>query len=122
MHERSRLEKPTRLCAGTRSFAGGAGGRASQCAERNDRREPKVLRYAFRVAESGFDPAQVQDLYSNTVLSNILDAPLTYDLSGAAGSHRAEHGHRTAAMVGRTSPALTLQIRPGIRFQDHPGV
>jgi ABC-type transport system substrate-binding protein len=80
---------------------------------------PKVLRYAFRVAESGFDPAQVQDLYSNTVLSNILDAPLTYDFLA-----------RPAVIVPNTATALpqwsadfttlTLQIRPGIRFQDHP--
>jgi hypothetical protein len=27
---------------------------------------PKVLRYAFRVAETGFDPAQITDLYSRT--------------------------------------------------------
>ena len=79
----------------------------------------KVLRYAFRVAESGFDPAQVQDLYSNTVLSNILDAPLTYDFLA-----------RPAVIVPNTAAALpqlsddfttlTLRIRPGIFFQDHP--
>ena len=27
----------------------------------------KVLRYAFPVAETGFDPAQISDLYSRTV-------------------------------------------------------
>ena len=27
--------------------------------------KPKTLRYAFRVAETGFDPAQVNDLYSS---------------------------------------------------------
>jgi len=80
---------------------------------------PKVLRYAFRVAESGFDPAQVQDLYSNTVLSNILDAPLTYDFLA-----------RPAVIVPNTAAALpqlsedfttlTLRIRPGIYFQEHP--
>jgi ABC-type transport system substrate-binding protein len=79
----------------------------------------KVLRYAFRVAESGFDPAQVQDLYSNTVLSNILDAPLTYDFLA-----------RPAVIVPNTAAALpqlsedfttlTLRIRPGIYFQEHP--
>jgi len=26
---------------------------------------PKVLRYAFVVAETGFDPAQINDLYSS---------------------------------------------------------
>jgi ABC-type transport system substrate-binding protein len=82
-------------------------------------RAPKVLRYAFRVAESGFDPAQVQDLYSNTVMANIFDAPLTYDFLA-----------RPAKIVPNTSEAmplisddfttLTLRLQPGIHFQDHP--
>lgn len=80
--------------------------------------DAKVLRYAFRVAETGFDPAQVQDLYSNTVLSNIIDAPLTYDFLA-----------RPAVIVPNTAVALpqwsddfttlTLRIRPGITFQQH---
>ena len=40
---------------------------------------PKVLRYAFRVAETGFDPAQVNDFYSSSINGNIFDAPLAYD-------------------------------------------
>ncbi|MFY8083907.1 MAG: hypothetical protein ACOVN7_09270, partial [Rubrivivax sp.] len=28
---------------------------------------PKTLRYAFQIAETGFDPAQISDLYSRTV-------------------------------------------------------
>jgi len=39
----------------------------------------KVFRYAFNTAETGFDPAQVNDLYSRTINRNIFDAPLTYD-------------------------------------------
>ena len=39
----------------------------------------KVLRYAFPAAESGFDPAQVTDLYSNTVMAHIFEAPLEYE-------------------------------------------
>ena len=35
----------------------------------------KVLRYAFLVAETGFDPAQISDLYSATLVSNMFDAP-----------------------------------------------
>ena len=34
----------------------------------------KVLRYAFPVAETGFDPAQISDLYSRTVAANIFEA------------------------------------------------
>ncbi|HTJ07738.1 MAG TPA: hypothetical protein VL624_20510, partial [Caldimonas sp.] len=34
----------------------------------------KVLRYALRVAETGFDPAQISDLYSSTMAANMFDA------------------------------------------------
>ena len=34
---------------------------------------PKVFRYAFPIAETGFDPAQVTDLYSRTVTPHIFD-------------------------------------------------
>jgi ABC-type transport system substrate-binding protein len=80
---------------------------------------PKVLRYAFRVAETGFDPAQVNDLYSSNVIANIFDAPLTYDFLA-----------RPAKIVPNTAAALpeiagdfrtiTVRLRPGIHFQDHP--
>jgi ABC-type transport system substrate-binding protein len=81
--------------------------------------ETKVLRYAFRVAETGFDPAQVQDLYSRVVLSNIIEAPLTYDYL----ARPALTIPNTAEALPELSPdftVLTLRIRPGILFQDHP--
>ena len=37
----------------------------------------KVLRWAFEIAETGFDPAQTSDWYSNYVFANIFDTPLT---------------------------------------------
>jgi ABC-type transport system substrate-binding protein len=39
----------------------------------------KVLRISFPVAETGFDPATVSDLYSNTVNEAIFERLLTYD-------------------------------------------
>jgi ABC-type transport system substrate-binding protein len=79
----------------------------------------KTLRYAFRVAETGFDPAQTTDLYSAIVNANIFDAPLTYDYLA-----------RPAALKPQTAAALpemsadfkrwTVRIRPGIYFADHP--
>jgi ABC-type transport system substrate-binding protein len=105
------------LAAAPLAFAGETRSRAQS----NGGSSPgtKVLRYAFRVAETGFDPAQVQDLYSNTVLANIFEAPLTYDYLA-----------RPAVIVPNTAEdmpsysadytRLTLRIRPGIHFQDHP--
>jgi hypothetical protein len=39
----------------------------------------KTLRYAFLIAETGFDPAQINDLYSSIILGQIFDPPYTYD-------------------------------------------
>ncbi|HYS13707.1 MAG TPA: ABC transporter substrate-binding protein [Burkholderiaceae bacterium] len=78
----------------------------------------KVLRYAFRVAETGFDPAQVNDIYSSNVNANIFDAPLTYDFL----ARPAKIVPNTAAALPEISSdfrTLTFQIRPGIYFQDH---
>ena len=42
--------------------------------------EPKkVLKVAFRVAESGFDPAKINDVYSIAVTGHIFEALFTYD-------------------------------------------
>ncbi len=79
----------------------------------------KVLRYAFRVAETGFDPAQVNDLYSSTVNANIFDAPLTYDFL----ARPAKIVPNTAIELPETSTdftVFTFRIRPGIFFQDDP--
>src|SRR5512145_1578267 len=75
----------------------GAAARAQGASPAQDRAGagPKVLRYAFRVAETGFDPAQVNDLYSSTVIANIFDAPLTYDFLA-----------RPAKIVPNTAAAL----------------
>src|SRR6185437_13760556 len=39
----------------------------------------KVVRIAFLVAETGFDPAKVSDLYSSTVIEAIFERLYTYD-------------------------------------------
>ncbi|MGZ8254258.1 MAG: ABC transporter substrate-binding protein [Burkholderiaceae bacterium] len=79
----------------------------------------KVFRWAFNAAETGFDPAQVSDLYSNYVLSNIFEAPLQYDYLARPAVLRP----RTAAAMPEVSSdfrQFTVRIRPGIFFQDDP--
>ena len=39
----------------------------------------KVLKVAFPVPETGFDPVRVNDLYSNTITGVIFQPLLTYD-------------------------------------------
>jgi len=79
----------------------------------------KVVRWSFPAAETGFDPAQVSDLYSNTVLSNIFEAPLQYDFLARPVQLRL----RTAAALPEVSSdfrVYTVRLRPGIHFQDDP--
>ena len=78
---------------------------------------PKTLRVCFQTAETGFDPAQTQDYYSNTIISHIFDAPLRYDFMA-----------RPVRLVPNTAAALpevsddfrtfTVRLTPGIFFQD----
>jgi len=81
--------------------------------------EPKVLRYSFRIAESGFDPAQISDLYSRTVAASIFDAP--YKIEFLARPVRIRPN--TAAALPEVSAdnrTITIRIRPGIYFDDDP--
>ncbi|HSW24987.1 MAG TPA: ABC transporter substrate-binding protein, partial [Burkholderiaceae bacterium] len=84
-----------------------------------DAAAPKVLRYAFPTAESGFDPAQVTDLYSNVVLAHIFEAPLEYEYLAQPVRVRTN----TAAAQPEISAdfrRFVFQIKPGIYFADDP--
>ncbi len=94
-----------------------APGSAQTTAERAD--APRVLRYAFRIAETGFDPAQISDLYSRTVTAAIFDAPLSY----AYLARPVQAVPNTAAALPEITDngtTFTFRIRPGIYFQDDP--
>jgi ABC-type transport system substrate-binding protein len=79
----------------------------------------KTLRYAFPIAETGFDPVQISDLYSRYVTAHIFESPLTFD-------HLARP-FKLKPMAAAEIPALTdnytrcvVKIRPGIYFADDP--
>jgi ABC-type transport system substrate-binding protein len=79
----------------------------------------KVLRYAFPVAESGFDPAQISDVYSRIAAANIFEAPLTYDFLARPAKLRPA----TAAALPEVSAdfkTFTFRLQPGIYFADDP--
>ena len=77
----------------------------------------RVLRYAFQVAETNFDPAQRDDVYSITVISHICEALYNYD-------HLARPPKvvpLVAAGMPEISPDFkvwTVKIQPGIYFAD----
>lgn len=80
---------------------------------------PKELRTAFLIAESGFDPAQVTDLYSNTVVVGIFEAPIEYEFLANPVRMRP---NTAAAMpeVSQDFRTFTFRIKPGIWFADDP--
>ena len=80
---------------------------------------PKVLRYAFVAAETGFDPARISDLYSRTVTGHIFEGLYRYDYLARPFE---VVPHTAAAMpeVSSDFRTWTIRIRPGIRFADDP--
>lgn len=79
----------------------------------------KVLRYALPIAETGFDPAQISDLYSRYVTAHIFEAPLTYDHLARPFKLKLS----TAAEMPEMSPDFTscvVKLKRGIHFADDP--
>ena len=80
---------------------------------------PKVLRYAFQVAETGFDPAQIVDIYSRTVTSHIFEGLYKFDYLSRPYKVKPQ----TAAGMPEVSAdyrVWTVRIKPGIYFTDDP--
>ncbi len=77
----------------------------------------KVLRYAFRVAETGFDPAQISDIYSRTLASSIFEAPLQIAFLARPVRNRP---NTLAAMpeVSADFTTFTFTLQRGIFFAD----
>jgi oligopeptide transport system substrate-binding protein len=79
----------------------------------------KVLRIAFEIEETGFDPAKVTDIYSSDVILEVMECLLTYDYLA-----------RPAKLVPLTAESLPevtddgrtylLHVRRGIYFQADP--
>ena len=81
--------------------------------------ESRTLHWAFRVAETGFDPPQIADVNSAMVAASIFEAPLTYDYLARPVKLRPQ----TAEALPEISAdyrRFTFRIRPGIFFADDP--
>ena len=87
-------------------FAGAA------CAE-------KVLRYAFEIAETTFDPHRISDVYSNIINQAMFEPPLTYDY--LAKPARLKPNVVTAMPeISADGTTYTFHVKPGIYFADDP--
>ncbi|MEO5700848.1 MAG: ABC transporter substrate-binding protein [Casimicrobiaceae bacterium] len=89
------------------------------CGARAQGESPKVLRVAFPVAETGFDPQAAGDIYSNAVNREIFDTLYRYDYLARP--------HRRVPNVAAGMPEISadgktwsIRLRPGIVFADDP--
>jgi len=79
----------------------------------------KVLRYAFRVAETGFDPAKINDLYSRVVTAHIFEGLYQYDHLARPGKIKPLTADGMP-VVSDDFKTWTVRIKPGIFFADDP--
>jgi len=89
------------------------------CAQDSKGERKKVLRYAFPIAETGFDPAQLSDLYSRVLTAHIFDGLYNYDHLARPFKFRP---NTAAAMpdVSDNFRTWIVRLRPGIHFSDDP--
>jgi ABC-type transport system substrate-binding protein len=80
---------------------------------------PKVLRYAFPVAETSFDPAQISDLYSRTVTAAIFETPLTFDFLARPFKMKPSTAEALPE-ISSDFKRFTFKIRRGIYFAPDP--
>ena len=109
-----------------RSFALGAAGLVVSARVRSVGSEgsdvapgSNVLRVLFESAETGFDPAQVSDLYSSRVIAHIFEALLGYDPFAVP--------IRPVPLTAMAMPEVsadfrtwTVELRQGVLFADDP--
>jgi ABC-type transport system substrate-binding protein len=103
----------TRLLAFLAAFFLAVAGMAAHAQAR------KVLKLAFRAAETGFDPQKIDDRYSVGICESLYEPLLTYDYLA-----------RPVRLVPLTAEAIpepeergtryTFRLRPGILFADDP--
>lgn len=105
--------RPAAAAAPAAGVEGGKGGKGANGSG------ARVLRYAISAAETGFDPAQINDNTSRTITSHIFESLYCYD-------HLARPP-RMVPLVADGEPLVedhfkrwTFKVRPGIFFADDP--
>jgi ABC-type transport system substrate-binding protein len=79
----------------------------------------KVIRDVFPVAETGFDPAAVHDLYSGTVVQAMFETLFTYDYL-ARPSKIVPLTAEAMPQIGDEGRVWTIRLKKGIRFAADP--
>ena len=103
-------------CGDSSQQAGNSGVTAvSPLASQNGK---KVVRMAFEVGESGFDPATVHDLYSSIIVDGIFDTVLTYDYL-AEPAKLVPKIATEMPTVEDSGKLYTIKLKKGIYFSPH---
>ena len=100
-----------------------AGPQRRQTGRRHRRRRRtarKVLRYAFVVAETGFDPAKISDLYSRICTAHMFEALYRFDYLARLPSKVVPHVAAAMPEIADDFKTWTIRIRPGVYFADDP--
>lgn len=79
----------------------------------------KVVRHVFPVAETGFDPQAIHDLYSGTVVQAIFETLLTYDYL-ARPSKLVPMAAEALPQITDNGKTYTFKIRKGVYFTPDP--
>jgi ABC-type transport system substrate-binding protein len=82
--------------------------------------QKKVLRYAFPISETGFDPARTSDLYSSYVNAAIFDSLMTYDYFARPYRVIANSILASEPEVAADGKEYIFRIKPGVYFSDDP--
>ena len=75
----------------------------------------KVLRVAFPVPETGFDPVRVNDLYSNTITAAIFQPLLTYDWM-AMPTQIVPNAAESMPEISADNITYTFKVKKGLYF------
>lgn len=78
----------------------------------------KVLHFQFPVAETGFDPVRVHDLYSHIICEVLFEPMLTYDY--LARPARLVPRTLAAMPAGEGGKVYVFKLKKGIHFRDDP--
>jgi len=81
--------------------------------------QQKVVRFAFEISETGFDPARESDRYSAFILEAIFDSMLTYDYL-ARPVKLIPNTVEAMPDVGDNGATYTFKIKKGIFFAPDP--
>ncbi|MFM2120616.1 MAG: hypothetical protein RL722_2084 [Pseudomonadota bacterium] len=110
---------PASLAAPARSLAVGPEPVFARAAPPRPPGPRKLLKVAFRSAETTFDPARITDLYSRAITTHIFEALYAYDYL----ARPAEVVPLTAAALPEVSKDFrtwTISLKRGIYFADDP--